>query len=367
MRELRLINNAIERFKLDLAGLKVFTEAATGYFSWTAVIAALAGAEQVFALAKTSRYATAEEAGNTVLQLAKNCGVSDRIQIVYEYALLGQADIVTNSGAVRPISVDLIQQLKPGAVIPLMWETWEFRDTDLDLSACAKNDVLVFGTNETHPDLRTFDFVGVLAAKLLFEAGLELFGNRILVVGGGEFGASVCRTLNAIGATVGCIALKEDQVTALTDYSICETLGAKEAISFLRKSDGIIFAEHHKENLLIGEDGELNAASLKELNPTLKLAHISGWVDVLDLNTSGFYTTPLHIVQKPRVMSVTTDYVGPKPVLELNVAGLKVGEEMARARRVHPNDLESARKLALQHPFCSDFSSLQIKTYGLYQ
>jgi len=34
----------------------------------------------------------------------------------------------------------------------------------------------------------------------------------------------------------------------------------------------------------------------------------------------------------PGHMSVTTDYIGPKPLIDLHAAGLKVGQELARVR-----------------------------------
>lgn len=58
----RLMKAAIETFELDLAGLTVLTEAATGYCALTPVLAAVAGADRVLALARDSRHGTAAEA-----------------------------------------------------------------------------------------------------------------------------------------------------------------------------------------------------------------------------------------------------------------------------------------------------------------
>jgi len=59
-RLVRLMAAAIERCQLDLAGQVVLTEAASGAYAVTPVLAALAGA-QVYALAGATRYATAPE------------------------------------------------------------------------------------------------------------------------------------------------------------------------------------------------------------------------------------------------------------------------------------------------------------------
>ena len=43
MREIKLINDAIKKLSLNLKGLIVFAEVASGHFKWSPIIAALAG------------------------------------------------------------------------------------------------------------------------------------------------------------------------------------------------------------------------------------------------------------------------------------------------------------------------------------
>ena len=38
-------------------------------------------------------------------------------------------------------------------VISLMYEAWEFRDTDVDLNYCKKNRIKIAGVWENHPDV----------------------------------------------------------------------------------------------------------------------------------------------------------------------------------------------------------------------
>ncbi|MEL6823072.1 MAG: hypothetical protein AAFP70_15035 [Calditrichota bacterium] len=365
MREIRIIENAIQAFSLDLSEMTVFTEAASGQFAWTPVMAAMAGAEKVFALAKDSRYATISEAREQVLEKAEKVGVADRISVVEDYSGLSESDIVTNSGAVRPLNTERIGCMKSGSVIPLMWETWEFREADLDIRACAEKDILVLGTNEMHSLLRTFEFVGMVALKLLFESGIELFRSKVLVVGGGHFGESVLQALNALDAKVACVCLEEDRSDIINEFLLGERLSDPKIQKFLGQADAVIFAEHHKENLLLGSGGELTLQQLKNINPDIKLTHISGWINSEELHASGIECHPVQLATAPRVMSVTTDYVGPKAVLELNVAGLKVGELMRRARLKYPHDIRAARAFALENTFCSNFSDEQIRKYGL--
>src|SRR5712692_5740796 len=131
-RLLPLMEAAIERCRLDLSGAVVFTEAASGPYVVTPLLAALAGAKKVFALARTTGYGSREDVASQTFELADLFGGRGRIEIVSEksFDVLRQADIVTNSGHLRPLDAKTIRALKPTAVIPLMYEAWEFREDD---------------------------------------------------------------------------------------------------------------------------------------------------------------------------------------------------------------------------------------------
>jgi len=174
---------AIERCQLDLAGRVVLTEAATGAYAVTPVLAALAGA-QVYALAAGTRYATPQELAAGTAELARLAGVADQIELIPAKTpgVAGAADIVTNSGQVRPIDAAMVGQLKPSAVIPLMYESWEYRGTDVDLEACRGRGIPVAGTNETHPAVGVFSFLGPMAVKQLHDAGIAVYDSDIVLL-----------------------------------------------------------------------------------------------------------------------------------------------------------------------------------------
>src|SRR5262249_13151350 len=74
----RLIHRAIERCALNLGGLTVLTEAASGAYVVTPVLAALAGADRVFAITRSTRYGSVEEIRESTLALARRAGVDGR-------------------------------------------------------------------------------------------------------------------------------------------------------------------------------------------------------------------------------------------------------------------------------------------------
>ncbi len=202
-RLVRLMAAAVERCQLDLTGRVVLTEAASGAYTVTPVLAALAGA-QVCALAATTRYATAAQLAEGTAELARLAGVACRIELTTEKSagLLGAADIVTNSGQVRPIDAAMVAQLKPSAVIPLMYEAWEFRGADVDLGACRSRGIPVAGTSETHPAVDVFSFLGPMAVKQLHDAGLPVYGSDLLLLCDNQFAPFIAGYLRASGARV---------------------------------------------------------------------------------------------------------------------------------------------------------------------
>ena len=322
----RLIARAIDTFSLNLNEFIVLTEAATGYYMLTALIAALAGAEKVYALTRDSHYGSAQDVATSTLELAQRWGMENKVDILFDRndPRLIQADIVTNLGFVRPLNAQLLQRLKPTAVIPLMWETWEYRTEELDLAECHRLGLPVLGTNEHHPALRIFEYIGYIAMKLLFSLDIEIRDATIAVVGSGEFAAMSADTLRTAGSRV--ILVNPQKKGALqTD----------RALKAIKIADGMVFVEHHSRRMLLGPGGDLRAEDLRSLNPGLVVAHICGGVDREDLTRCGFRCSP-DLFAPPGYMSAATDYLGPKPLINLHTAGLRIGEVMARSRASNP-------------------------------
>jgi len=319
---LYLVQQSIRKFDLNLSDLEVLTEAASGYYALTPLMAALAGAEMVYALAKDSRYGNAEAVAKLTMTLAKDWGIEDRIDVLFsrEDARIGLADIITNLGFVRPLDAYFLRRLKRSVVIPLMFETWEYRESDLNLLECRKLGIPVLGTNEHHPDLRTFEYIGLVAMKLLFEIGIEVFRSNIIVMGSGEFAEQVICSLRAANATVTLLSTEKES-----------NVVSKSAWQALKDAEAVVIVEHQNHNMLIGKSGVIKAEDLYAINPFLVVVHICGGVDQDALGAAHLRYHPPRFAP-PGKMSITTDYLGPKPLVDLHTAGLRVGEELARAR-----------------------------------
>ena len=153
------ILNSLEKFNLNLKGKNVLTEAATGNYVVTPIIAALAGAN-VYAFTKNSKYGTIKEVKKQTIELTKKFGIENKIKIITNLnnVDLKDIDILTNTGFLRPVNKELINKLSSKCVIPLMWEPWEFRNEDLDLEECYNKGIKVYGTDESDNRLKTIDY-----------------------------------------------------------------------------------------------------------------------------------------------------------------------------------------------------------------
>jgi hypothetical protein len=344
MRERQIAAELIERLDLDLSGLVVLTEAASGPYLATPLTAALAGAERVLAVTGDSEYATGEEVAEATRRAAEEWDVAERLEIRTgrQPGWFGEADVVTNSGFVRPIDADAVGAMKPTAVIPLMWETWEYRPGDLDLESCRERGILVLGTCESRPPCDMRPYSGELALRLLGELGIEPEGAAVVLLGGHETtGMAMNDALTEAGASVAWFAEEE----AASPYAELARVLERNAPDY----DALLVAEHEHPIRLIAPDGLVSASALAAWNPKLRIGVFAGNVDGDELRTSGLRFLPERI--KPfGHESYETHRLGPRPVLELYAAGLRVGEAMARARLRGAEPAEAAREALSDSP-----------------
>jgi hypothetical protein len=298
------MERAVSRLSLDLRGAVVLTEAASGPYAVTPVLAAMAGADRVTAVTRDTRYGTVGEIRENTLALAAESGVTG-IEVVGENTAerTGAADVVTNSGHLRPLNAEVIGWMKPDAVIPLMFEAWEFRPQDLDLPECLRRGIPVAGTNERHPEIDVFSYLGVMAVKQLLDAGIPAYGNRVLLLCDNDFGPFIERGLRGAGAEV----LDASQLQA--EHDVVLVARTPSSGSVLTPGEMELLARGRKS--VIQFWGDVDRAALAD------------W---------GIPFWPIE-APKPGHMGVLPSDVGPDPVVRLQAGGLKVGELLWRFRR----------------------------------
>jgi hypothetical protein len=304
------MTEAVARCRLDLTGYVVLTEAATGPYAVTPILAALGGANRVFALTRTTRYGTVEQVARETFALAGRLGVADRIRVITEKSpeVVAQADIITNSGHLRPLDAETVQRMKPSAVIPLMYEAWELRPGEVDLAAARARGVRVAGTNERHPNVDVLSYLGVMAVKLLADAGVAVYRSRLVVLCDNPFAPHLVSRLKCAGA----------QVTAVGELSPDLEGEAPDAILVAMKP---------------GPRPVLGSAEVSRIAqgwPGTVLAQLWGEIDRDAAAAHGLECWPA-IAPAPGHMGILPSAVGPEPVIRLQAGGLKVGEVLLRS------------------------------------
>lgn len=304
------IKTSIKKFNLDLTNKNILTEAASGNYVVTPIIAALAGAK-VMAVTKTSKYGTIEEIKEQTYSLAKQFDIEKMIKIVEnkEEIDFKKFDIVTNTGFVRPINKKIIDKLSSDCVIPLMWEPWEFRKEDLDLEYCNKKGIKVYGTNESDSRLQTMKYIGFCVLDFLLKNKMTPFSTKLLILGNKLFVNPIIDVIDKLNYEFTCISKYNEKI----DVS---------------KYQAIIFAENEINEELLGVDGYILKS---DINPNHYLIHICGNVDFNGLDCKVNINQPANF----GYMSFTTDYIDNQAVIDLHTAGLKVAEGMLKANKLN--------------------------------
>ncbi|MDQ1293170.1 MAG: hypothetical protein QG608_1051 [Actinomycetota bacterium] len=321
-RLLRLMRRSLDETAPDLRGATVLTEAATGAYAVTPVIAALAGADHVYAVTRSTRYGSAAEVMKGTMSLAEAAGVADRITVHAEpdpatrFELLGAADVVTNSGHLRPLDAASVAALRPTAVVPLMFEAWEvdLGREDIDLAALRERGVRFSGTDERHPAVDVFGYLGAMAVRLLEDAQTAVRHSRIALLCDNPFAPYLESGLVAAGATVRAASSPDDLDRCLAD-------GAEP--------DAVVVALSPTGRPVLGRQ-ELER--LADRCPGVLLAQFWGDLDREVCARVGLPCAPA-APPAPGHMGVLPSAVGPEPIVRLQAGGIKVASVLRKDPR----------------------------------
>lgn len=327
-RLIKLITNSFNKFQINLDGLFVLTEAATGNYACTPILAALSGAT-VYALAKESQYGSVDQIKSEIRSIAERLNISEFIFIIenLDEIEIKKIDIVTNTGFVRPIGKTLIDMLKRDCVISLMWEPWEYRPNELDLDTAINKGLKVYGTNEADPRLQTMKYIGIIVLYLLLKEKRSCFSSRVLIIGCEEFLEPIISVLRKNNYFINSYLTDKYEKVNITDF------------------DTIVVAEHNNPKMILGNSPEsliLNSSLTEEQ----LVIHIAGNVDFNMIRCQ-------HYPEKPSsfgYMSFRADYIDPSAVIDLHSAGLKVAEGMIKANSRGLKGIEYKQYLESNYP-----------------
>ncbi|MCE3259962.1 MAG: hypothetical protein K0S12_1603 [Bacteroidetes bacterium] len=330
------IEQAVSRLNLDLKGKTVLTEAASGAYVVTPVIAALAGA-QVYAYTKSTRYGTVEEVKKQTYDLLKELSIDESKLVVIDTLtpeIISKADIITNSGHIRPLDKEKLQHAKSTVVIPLMYEAWEWRDADLDITFCREKRIPVGATNERHNEIDVFNHLGDMALKMIFDAGLCPYKNNYVLICNNDFGPHIAQVLSKVCGGLAVCDVKEnkekykglniDWIGDFPDFTVPEKY---------RNSDAVIFTAYPFVDTWIGDKETLIPAEKlkKEINDPLILRYAGHIDETFCKGRLRFYPEHVH----PGHMGILPSAIGFDPIIRLQSGGLKAGELLLRKEEMY--------------------------------
>ncbi|WP_415376871.1 hypothetical protein [Patiriisocius sp. Uisw_017] len=297
---------------LDLTGYNILTEVGSGEYVYTPIIAALANANKIVAYTKDSRYGKASDIIERCRIILKGIGLADKVEFYSDEVSkehLENADIITNSGFLRPLNKEKLQYLKKNAVIPLMYEKWELRDSDIDIDYCKLNKIRVAGTWENHPDLLVFNHVGPLAVKMSLNAGYEVYNNKIIVWSDDHFGEVAKKAFLSLGA-------KEVILTTNQDFLYKNI----ENVDFIYVCD-------YDEKREYGSADFFDFKKLLKLNPDFGIVHLYGNINY-NKHKDSITTLYPSFDGFSSIMTYTLSHIGINPLINLQISGFKVAESL---------------------------------------
>ena len=321
------LQHIIKDLNIQLEGDCVLTEAASGAYACTPVLAALAGAE-VHAFARDSKYGTANDCKGQVKVLAEKYGVSNRIHFHTEKKEMPweSATVITNSGALRPLDSAILQRVSSSCRIPLMFEAWEFRSQDLDLDFCKSKEIAVAGTNERHEQVDVFGYLGDMVVRQIQDAKQTPYRNTFIVVSNNDFTPFLCTPLVKMSAGVGvyCPLEYKSEIENLGATYLGDWNETEIPIEWKSASAVIYTGSPFSENLW-GKFPLLNLEVWNNLNTPLFL-RFAGDIYEADFLQHKIEFYPSNVPAGH--MGILPSAIGWDPIVRLQAGSLKVAELM---------------------------------------
>jgi hypothetical protein len=326
----------LDELALDLRGRVVLTEAATGPYVVTALLAALAGAE-VYAYARDTAYGTATQAIDATRAAGEGLAAARDITYLRELApeVVATADVITNSGQLRPLDESLLRHAKDSLVIPLMFEAWEWREGDLDLAYARSRGMTVGATNERHPAVDVFGYLGDMALRQVLDSGTTPYRNRFVLLTNNDFGPYIARVLGTVSAGLAVVA-PDDQREAYAGLPGVDWVGGFPAMVLpdaYRDAEAVVFTAYPFDRTWIAEGGPVDVAAMASALTHPRILRYAGDVDVRALEDHGVAYFPREVPSGH--MGVLPSAVGFDPVIRLQAGGLKAAEAMLTGRHLH--------------------------------
>ena len=209
-----------------------------------------------------------------------------------------------------------------------MYEAWEWRDADLDLQYCKTRGIQIGATNERHEDVDVFNYLGDMAMKLIFDAGITLYKNYFTLICNNDFGPFIAKVISTNCAGLAVCDLEENKYKY--DGLNIDWIGNFpnfETPEKYKKSEAIIFTAYPFDQIWIGNENA--SVSIKKITESFEHPYILRYCgDIAEECKSEFRVYPENVHSGH--MGILPSAIGYDPIIRLQSGGLKVGEMLLK-------------------------------------
>ena len=322
----RLIRRAIDHSRLDLKGLRVLTEASVGYRRLTPAIAALAGADEVYAVGRDSVAASRREAEEQTAYFAEIARVGARVKLLSTrlQAPLETVDIVTDLPGVRPVDESVVRNIADTAAVALVHGAAYWRPADVDVATCRRHGIAVAALDEEAVGLYRYTPLGVLAG--LLDLAVEVAGSTVVVAGEAPSVPYVIQTLARLGARV-IVAAPETtgRIELFGGEKAGDAVGDDAVGGRLAEADALVLCPAAGLRAF-GPGSPADSARLAAAAPHVAVVGVDAESDLRALGSAGLRCRPAGGPAGERDLL-------PQALIARHTAALKVAATMTRARQ----------------------------------
>jgi hypothetical protein len=314
-RLIRLIEQSIKDFKLDLTGYNVLLPAGLFEPALAPIMASLAGAADIYIPARDI------ETVNKTSFFVNELDLKSRINFIEKEnpQILSKLNIVVKGEGTSYIDSEFISALNEDCVISIFPKNFDFTKAEgIDLDGCAKKEIPVIAVDPNDKNLMLNKYFAHLAIKRCFQANMDILNSRILLVGSGELMEATLSFLKTMGAVV---------YVAYTDRPQDQLYILKH----LHEVDAIIVTDYpQRTEVVIGNNGFIDIESLTDINPEVRIVHISGRMEINPLAYNRVFYTPEIITQNS--LNINANDIGLKALSDITAAVMKVAQNLIKSK-----------------------------------
>ena len=237
---IRLIEQTIKQYKLDLSGYNILLPVYSKEYALAPIMANLAGAKNIYSFSQNLEEVNNASFYENQLNLTSNITFIER----ETPQILSNLDIILYGGEIPCIDGILISALKKECVISILPSNLDFNQTiGINLEECTRKKISVISVNPADKNLSLYRHLANLVTTRCCERGIDVFRSRLLLVSNGELSNCLLSHLKGCGAQV---------YAAHTD----KTQDSSYILKHLAEVDAVIIADYPIESpCVLGNDG----------------------------------------------------------------------------------------------------------------